>query len=291
MKKNYLSFILAIACSFTAFSQIPNGSFEDWTSFGTYEEPVFWSSYNSMTAEYGVTTCEKGSPGNPGNYYLKLTSKDVMGLAVLPGYAICGTLDYENETISGFPFTGRPANLTGKWQHMIFGNSQGMVVVQLTKWDESTQSQVLIASLEYTLTGMAMSWSDFSLPLTYLDSRTPDTCLIGFISGGEETTANDYLYVDNLSFSGNVESISESSVNNMQVYPNPAKNQITIECSNEIDQNGTITIVNLIGKTVHSEPFISNKQTLNIENLNNGIYFVTIKTKEGTTTQKVVVNK
>ena len=291
MKKIYLSLIFAIACSFTVFSQIPNSGFEDWTTVGSYEEPVSWTSFNSMTAEFGVYTCEKGTPGSPGNYYLKLTSKDVMGLAVMPGYAFCGTLDFDNEIMSGFPFTGRPANLTGKWQHMIFGNSQGMVGVQLTKWDEATQTQVVIASLEYTLTGMAMSWSNFSLPLTYLDSRTPDTCMIVFMSSGEEPTANDYIYVDNLSFSGTVAGIDQSSLNNMQVYPNPAKNQITIECSDELDQNGTITIVNLIGKTVHSEPFVSNKQTLNIENLNNGIYFVTIQTKEGTTTQKVVVNR
>lgn len=291
MKKIYLSLTFAIACSFTVFSQIPNSGFEDWTTIGSYEEPVSWASFNSMTAEYGVYTCEKGTPGSPGNYYLKLTSKDVMGLVVMPGYAFCGSLDFENEIMTGFPFTGRPANLTGKWQHMIYGSSQGVVAVQLTKWDETTQTQVVIASLEYTLTGMAMSWSNFSLPLTYLDSRTPDTCMIVFMSSGEEPTANDYLYVDNLAFSGNVAGINESSVHNMQVYPNPAKNQITIECSDAIDQNGTITIVNLIGQTVYSEPLVSNKQTLNIEQLDNGIYFVTIRSKEGTTTQKVVVNR
>ncbi|PKP20297.1 MAG: hypothetical protein CVU04_04185 [Bacteroidetes bacterium HGW-Bacteroidetes-20] len=291
MKKFYIAFIISICCIFASYSQIPNGSFENWSSFGSYEEPVSWSSYNSMTATLGVFTCEKGSPGNPGNYYLKLTSKDLMGITVLHGYAICGTLDIDNDILSGFPYTGRPANLTGKWQHMIYGQSQGMVAVQMTKWDEETQSQILIASLEYTLTGMAMSWSNFSLPLIYFDSRTPDTCMIAFISSGEIPTINDFLYVDNLSFSGSVSGIEESDLNVMQVYPNPAKDQITIEHSFEIDGSSTLLITNILGEQLLTESINSTSEKINIESLQNGIYFVTLKSKRGSSTKKLIINR
>jgi hypothetical protein len=291
MKNFYITLVLTTICSISLFSQIPNGSFEDWTSFGTYEEPVSWTSYNAMTAELGIYTCEKGSPGNPGNYFLKLTSKDMMGLAVLPGYAMCGNMDVDNETLSGFPFTGRPANLTGKWQHMIFGQSQGMVVVQLTKWDMETQSQVLIASLECTLTGMAMSWSNFTLPLTYLDSRTPDTCIIAFISSGDEPTINDYLYVDNVAFQGNVTGIQDANNQTIQVYPNPATNQITIEHFLPVDGKSTYMVTNILGEVLLQEPVTASKQVINIESFNNGIYFVTVKSDIGNSTQKVIINR
>jgi hypothetical protein len=293
MKKNYIILILLMVISITTFSQIPNGSFEDWTTFDSYEEPVSWASLNSLTSEYGVFTCEKGTPGNPGNYFLKLTSKDLMSIAVLQGYAICGSLDIsgEDETIKGFSFTDRPANLTGKWQHMIYGSSQGMVAVQLTKWDEETQSQIIIASLEYTLTDMAMSWTDFSLPLTYLDSRTPDTCLIAFISSGDDPTLNDYLYVDNVAFQGNVVGIDEASMQTIQVYPNPASNQISVEHQFPIDGNSSIMITNILGELLYSEPVTSSKQTIQVDHFENGIYFVTIKSKEGNITQKVIINR
>ena len=42
-----------------------------------------------------VYTCVKGTPGNPGTSYLKLVSKTVTGFGVVPGVAVCGTI---NET-------------------------------------------------------------------------------------------------------------------------------------------------------------------------------------------------
>ena len=42
-----------------------------------------------------VYTCVKGTPGNPGTSYLKLVSKTVAGFGVVPGVAVCGTI---NET-------------------------------------------------------------------------------------------------------------------------------------------------------------------------------------------------
>jgi len=293
MKSFYTTIIFTICCITASYSQIPNGGFEDWVTVGTYEEPVSWRSMNSASSILGVVTCEKGTPGNPGNYYLKLTSKNVMGLGVIQGIVISGSQnpDNEEETFTGFAFTQRPANFTGKWQHMIYGTSQGVIAVQLTKWDEASQSRTYIASLEYVLTGMAMSWANFSLPLTYHSSDYPDTCTIFLTSSGETPTVNDFLYVDNLSFSGSVSGIKDNAINAIQMYPNPAKDQITIEHNLPINNESTIMIVNLLGELLYTEPLTSNKQTINIDVLKNGIYFVTIKSKEGILTQKLVVNR
>lgn len=293
MKKFYITFIISICCIFASYSQIPNGSFEDWVTVGTYEEPVSWISLNSSTSIVGVVTCEKGSPGNPGNYFLKLTSKNVMGLGVIQGMVISGTQnpDNEEEPFSGFGFTQRPANFTGKWQHMIYGNSQGIIAVQLTKWDEASQTRTFIASMEYVLTGMAMNWANFSLPLTYHSSDYPDTCLIVLMSSGETPAINDFLYVDNLSFSGSVSGIEESDLNVMQVYPNPAKDQITIEHSFEIDGSSMLLITNILGEQLLTEPVISASPKINIESLQNGIYFVTLKSTRGSSTKKLIINR
>lgn len=293
MKKFYTTLVFTICCIYASYSQIPNGGFEDWVTVGSYEEPVSWASLNSLTADLGVVTCEKGTPGNPGNYFLKLTSKDVKGLAVMQGMAICGSIniDNEEEPFTGFSFAQRPANFTGKWQHMIYGNSQGIIAVQLTKWDPISQSRIYIASVEHVLSGMAMSWSNFSLPLTYHSSDYPDTCLIILMSSGETPTINDYLYIDNLSFAGSVSGIEESDLNVMQVYPNPAKDQITIEHSFEIDGSSMLIITNILGEQLLTEPLISTSEKINIESLQNGIYFVTLKSKREIVTQKLIINR
>jgi hypothetical protein len=138
---------------------------------------------------------------------------------------------------------------------------------------------------------MAMSWSNFTLPLTYLDARTPDSCVIAFISSGDEPTINDYLYVDNVAFQGNVVGIDEAEIQNIQVYPNPATNQITIDHLFPVDGKSTYLVTNILGEVLLQEPVTASKQVINMESLYNGIYFVTVKSDQGNSTQKVIINR
>lgn len=64
--------------------------------------------------------------------------------------------------------------------------------------------------------------------------------------------------------------------NNLQVYPNPTKNQLTINTNEQIQG---ITIIDVTGKTV--ETLINPSNTINVAELNNGIYFLAAKTKNG----------
>ena len=128
MKKNIFTLIVLIALAIRTFAQIPNNGFENWTSMGNYSIPNSWGCLNDMTASKGIYTCEKGTPGDPGNYYLKLTSKTVTGSGVVPGIAVCGTLDQTTKKpLKGFAFNQRPVSLTGNWQYMVFGSIQGYI--------------------------------------------------------------------------------------------------------------------------------------------------------------------
>lgn len=188
-----LSIFLSFAFLITK-AQIPNSGFETWTSMGSYNNPDSWSCLNDMTASMSVFTCVKGTPGNPGTAYIKLTSKTVAGMGVMPGIAVSGTFDQSTlEPLSGFAFNERPANLTGKWQHMIFGNSQGYIDIQLTRWDGNMQMRFPVATAHFVLTGMAMGWSNFSIPLTYIDGNNPDSCIITLSASGNTPANNDYL--------------------------------------------------------------------------------------------------
>ncbi|MES2678965.1 MAG: hypothetical protein V4635_03730, partial [Bacteroidota bacterium] len=178
IKLRFTCLILLLSAG-SFFAQIPNGGFENWTSMGSYDVPDNWKTMNFSTAYYALFTASKGTPGNPGSAYLQLTSKTING-SVVPGIAVLGKLDtLTKKPVAGVPFTQRPASFGGKWQHMIFGTSQGSVMAMLTKWNATQNKRDTIAFGSQTLVGMAMSWANFSQSLTYKDSLNyPDSCMI-----------------------------------------------------------------------------------------------------------------
>lgn len=197
--KKIITIVAALGMSVAAQAQIPNPGFENWTTVGSYEIPDNWGTMNHTTATYSVYTATKATPGSPGASYLKLTSKTT-GTSVTNGIAVSGKLDTVNMLPkSGFAFTQRPASFSGKWQHMIYGSSQGSVKVITTKWNSMMNMRDTIAHAEQTLGGMVMNWANFSMNLMYMDSLNyPDSCIIVLQSSGSNPTNNDYLWVDNL---------------------------------------------------------------------------------------------
>lgn len=95
-------------------------------------------------------------------------------------------------------------------------------------------------------------------------------------------------------------SITTSIADNKQIetslnlYPNPATNIITIS-SDELSNNKNLSveIVNSLGAVILSQNSITeNDNTINIQSLSNGIYFVQIKTDNKImATKKLVINK
>lgn len=70
------------------------------------------------------------------------------------------------------------------------------------------------------------------------------------------------------------------------IYPNPTSAHFTILLPVE---NAEITIFNVLGQQI--QKIQATQRTTNVHLDNNGIYFVNIKTKQGTTTQKLIVNR
>jgi len=296
MKSYYIA--LSLFFSFflsTVFSQIPNFSFENWTTVGSYSVPDNWDNLNSTTAPASVYTCTKGTPGNPGTSYMKLTSKTVSGVGVVPGVAVCGILDHATHLpVSGFPFTDRPQKLTGNWQYMMYGTGKGHIDVFLTHWNSVTHSRDTIAGNRVTLSGMVMAWAVFTLPLTYLSSSYPDSCTIFLSASGTPAANLDFLWVDNLNFSGSVSTgINPIRNTTFTVFPNPATDLLNINCFSEkseelglklFDQNGLIVLESK-KQLLPGE----NKVALNVSAVPKGIYLLLIEDEKSVKTEKVVI--
>lgn len=295
MKKAILSIISVVALSASALAQIPNAGFESFTTVGSYEVPNGWGTMNNTTATFSVYTATKGTPGSPGASYLKLTSKTVSA-SVVNGIAVSGVLDsITMKPKSGFPCTLQPVSFTGKWQHMIYGTSQGSVKVVLTKWNVGLNKRDTVAIAAQTLAGMAMSWANFTINFTYLSSVVPDSCIIELRASGSAPTVNDYLWVDNLAFSGSVTGIEnhESFVSNMIVFPNPSSETINVNLNLKSSQKVSVELTDINGKLILTKDAGTltgeSKQTLNVNNISKGTYLVRVVTESGIEVRKIVI--
>jgi hypothetical protein len=296
MKKSLLLLMAGIAlCSISIAQTIPNTGFESWTTMTGYDNPAGWGTMNNLSSMASVYTAEKGTPGSPGTAYLKLTSK-MVGPAVMNGIAVSGVLDSMTMMPkSGFAFNQRPATFSGKWQHMIYGSSQGSVSVTLTRWDVPSNTRVTVATANTTLSGMAMSWANFTKTFTYTDGGFPDTCIIFLKASGATPAVSDYLWVDNLAFTGSVAGIDENNnINNLTLYPNPASENMTIEFNSVSSTTIKIELLDVTGKViknVNANNVIGDyKYSMNTSDLAKGIYFLKISSDKSIETKKVIVD-
>jgi hypothetical protein len=295
MKKFTLALVFAALFINVSQAQVPNFSFENWTSMGTYNNPDQWGTLNNTTSAASVYTAEKGTPGNPGSFYLKLTTKKVNNIPI-NGIAVSGKFDSINKKpVSGFAYSNRPQNFTGKWQHMIYGSSQGGVTATLTKWNSGDNKRDTIAIANKTLSGMEHPWVSFTIPFVYMSGDYPDSCIIFLRASGLTPTANDFLWVDSLAFKGTVTGIENhtSSQKEFSVFPNPADDKIVVELNEVTEQPALIELSDMNGKVVLTGNMGQlngpTKQTLDVSGLARGSYLLNILIGNQKRTQKIVI--
>lgn len=85
-----------------------------------------------------------------------------------------------------------------------------------------------------------------------------------------------------------------NNVNNSElsfvVFPNPAKNIVTINWNTLTNETAAINITDLSGKVVlNTEVSMNNSSKVNVSNLQTGFYFMTVATENGTHTQKLII--
>ena len=82
-----------------------------------------------------------------------------------------------------------------------------------------------------------------------------------------------------------------NSENEIKVYPNPAKGIINIDLVSDSFGESTFVMYDVQGRQVINKKSSNVIEVLNIENLSEGIYMLTIENDLGKTTRKIVVNK
>jgi len=86
----------------------------------------------------------------------------------------------------------------------------------------------------------------------------------------------------------NITSINDVTNNNVQVYPNPAREVINIVSDLNVKN---ITMINYVGQTVYNQNVSGNNFQINVSDFGTGMYMVRIETIEGTIITKRIAVK
>ncbi len=292
MKKQLLFLFASALCTGNyaqAQQTIPNASFENWTNFGTYSDPVSWLSLNSQFVGMGlIPNCEKGTPGASGTSYLKLTIKSDAAPSVIKS-----TTKSLSKTPPGFAYNLRPTAFKGKWQYLTSVNDSSFAVVTFSKWNSASLKSDIIGGGSVLITaGSVSTWTDFNIQITFQTTDYPDSATITFAVGiGNTPVVNDFLYIDDLSFSGTtgINEVQEKST--FSVSPNPSNGIFSIQNLGEGISN--IAVFNLLGERVYqfSNNSIANgaQTEIDLSTKPKGIYFIQVTSGKSVTNKKIIL--
>jgi len=111
---------------------------------------------------------------------------------------------------------------------------------------------------------------------------------------GKSAYGND-LYLDDIQIHSAIgTSVNENEISNINVYPNPTNGALTINIENNSFVNASVSILNNLGQVVlanHTLSASNSKITLDLSNLENGIYFANINIDGKIETKQITVLK
>ena len=137
-----------------------------------------------------------------------------------------------------------------------------------------------------TLNSLGQWWRDHEAARAYADFQDNKDC---------NGVTNGYAFIDNCStcVSGNTKAIIEDScggsvqskalvdtieeantIDSIYAYPNPVIDYLNIDSSTA---NTEVTVFTILGQRLFSNPINSGKNTINISNLNSGVYILKFK--------------
>lgn len=86
----------------------------------------------------------------------------------------------------------------------------------------------------------------------------------------------------------NVAGLNENSIDSFTVYPNPASSTVNLTVLNA-DNGFSVTVIDMLGKTIIKDSFSTNKEILDVSKLRSGIYFIKVVAEGKQSTKKLIV--
>jgi hypothetical protein len=246
MKRSLLLFgtVALLFCgSLTALAQIPNSGFENWTS-GT---PDGW--WTNNLPGFGTPVTKSGT-AHSGTSAVR---GDVITLVTGSPYSaqiITGT------AAGGFAINQRFGSVTGWYQFTPVSGDRLTVNVALFKGGTTGTG---VAGGGLALPNAVSTYTQFSVPLTYLTNDVPDWCVLTFIISGPGNItyhAGSFFLLDDLAF-GTASAVSgdltaPNSFDLEQNYPNPFNPSTNFRFSIAQTGHASLKVYNVLGIEVAS---------------------------------------
>lgn len=283
MRKNYILFLVAV--SFFKFSTAQTLSTAPTLTF---------------TNNTGISTDNIASDGDGGSVNISdidiqiYSISDVNGVMVEP-------LSWENADyyLAG-TYTGITASMDTGRKGMAIKSENGsefkLNQFQYLNWGES-QADGAVNTIKGYKNGIEVASTTFQgynnpfLPNTIiLTTAFNDVDEVRFYisAGGYEGNQNFTNHsINSIQLSTPVLSTNSFELNSkLNIYPNPASNQVTIELLTK--EMATLEVYDISGKLLFTEILNNKTNTVNIEKFSSGIYFFKVSSSEGISTNKIM---
>ena len=286
---------------------IPNGGFETWAARNGADSPTSWLTVDDVIAALAFRiptgTFTKTADAHGGTYALRLESKSVPFLGIVPGAVSLGTkLGPLTDTPGGLPFTGRPAlvqfyyKLTGP--QPTTATEGAFAEVELTRTVNG--QSVTVASAARVFTTITSAYVLAQLPLTYTSAAAPDSVHVSFGSGGLTAagvptggTVGTVFQVDDIVFTGTATATRDAALAAaLTVAPNPSPGGRYLLRAPAALLAAPLAVVDATGRVVRREAApaaAAPTRALDLSGLAAGVYTLQLFTSKGLITNKLVV--
>lgn len=126
-------------------------------------------------------------------------------------------------------------------------------------------------------------WFDFNDTTMPVTIKSSGEYYLSYHTHGKNAGI-DYVYFGDEALE--YTTINKTNANNLSVYPNPVATDLTIS---GLTENAVVSIYNSVGAMVKTTNLLSNSNTINVSDLNSGLYFMTVKSNTLDIVKKIIV--
>ncbi|KGO91247.1 T9SS type A sorting domain-containing protein [Flavobacterium subsaxonicum] len=310
MKKQLFLGALLLGAFFTLHAQTLF-SFETAEAFttGTISGQNYWSLYGDTPEENTLVSTEWASAGSQSlklqtsqSYFSDGTEYGVVSpllSSVITADSYTITQDVSTDLVSSngsnmylYSYYYDADESTYTIVSIVYFNYDGTIYVYDIENSESIEVGTFEGEETYTIT---TQFNEAGTIGYYINGEYATS-----INAANGTTTNLLVYtiddwdssyfVDNVAYSTSLLGVKTSLLSSLSVYPNPAKDVVTIS-NNENALINNVEVTDINGRVVKTANYsgVTNAQ-VNIADLANGVYMMTIASDKGTSTQKIVKN-
>jgi hypothetical protein len=197
--------------------------------------------------------------------------------------------NYYGDSHPAFPVTGHPNTLYGYYKYFPTNGDGFEIFWSLYKNGISTGGGESYFVNWDTVT----VWTPFSITIPDTSYVSADSARIVFWDFDMYPYGNSVLFIDNLSFDNPITGITDPMVNKQtfSLFPNPTTGIVNLEISPALASASILNIYNETGTLVRTLPLKPNQHQLSLAELNEGIYFVEIRSGERTLKSKLIIRR